>query len=90
LQQSEHFEHLETLKKKQLLTLNPSVVKITYRSICASRNVSYYTHHTVLKINDEIRTEQDKATVYFEVLSQELPERRGMRKIMKILNPVSL
>jgi hypothetical protein len=52
--------------------------------------VSYYTRYTALNINDEIRTEQDKAMVYFEVLSQELPERRGLRKIMKILNPVNL
>jgi len=52
--------------------------------------VSYYIHYTALNINDEIRTEQDKVMVYFEVLSQELPERRGLRKIMKILNPVSL
>jgi len=52
--------------------------------------VSYYIHYTAVNTYDEIRTEHDKATVYFEVLSQELPERRGLRKIMKILNPVSL
>jgi len=51
--------------------------------------LSYYIHYTALNINNEIRTEQDKAMVYFEVLSQELPKRRGLRKIMKILNPVA-
>jgi hypothetical protein len=82
LQQSEHSEHLERLKKERI-TLNLSIGKITYL-------VSYYIHYTALNINDEITTEQDKAMVYFEVLSQELPERRGLKKIMKILNPVSL
>jgi hypothetical protein len=42
--------------------------------------VSYYKHYTALNINDEIRTQQDKAIVYFEVWSQELPGRRGLRK----------
>jgi len=82
LQQSEHSEHLERLKK-ETITLNLSIGKITHL-------VSYYIHYTALNINDEITTEQDKAMVYFEVLSQELPERRGLKKIMKILNPVSL
>jgi hypothetical protein len=38
----------------------------------------------------KLGTEQDKAIAYFEVLSQELPGGRGLRKIMKNLNPVSL